>query len=299
MKIIQATNLCRYYGRRVGIRSVDLSVGRGELFGFLGPNGAGKTTTIRLLMGMMAPTSGKAQVFGRDCWTRSRQVKQDVGYVPGDLRLYSWMTVRRALKIASRVRGCDLFDDGQRIAKQFDLDLDLRVRSMSRGMRQKLGLLLAIVHRPQLLILDEPTTGLDPLMQEQITHYLRQYAADGHTVFFSSHTLSEVETLCDRVAIVRRGEIVSDSSIRSLKKQAPRRVKVVFREAEQTNSTEVPGCLAVDQRNLHSWTGDLVGEPMELVRWAGAQNLADLEIGKPDLEHLFHKYYKDDWEVVT
>src|SRR5262249_26093722 len=180
----QLDHLTRRYGRRRGVERVSLTVPEGVLFGFLGPNGAGKTTTIRVLLGFLRPSSGAARIFGRDCWRESKAIKRDVGYLPGDLRLPPWMTGASALSIFGAVRGQVLTRAGRELAERFDLDLSVKVREMSRGMRQKLGLILALAHEPRLLVLDEPTSALDPLMQQTLHELLRQLAATGHTIFF-------------------------------------------------------------------------------------------------------------------
>src|ERR1044071_6944593 len=227
---IQLDNLTRRYGRRRGIERVSLSVPAGALFGFLGPNGAGKTTTIRVLLGFLRPGSGSARIFGLDCWRDSKAIKRDVGYIPGDLRLSEWMNGATALSIFGAVRGRDLSRSGRELAETFALDLRVKVREMSRGMRQKLGLILALAHAPRLLVLDEPTSALDPLMQELLHDSLRRLAGAGHTVFFSSHSLGEVEQLCDRVAIVRDGEIVADESLAALRDRAGHDVTIRWTE---------------------------------------------------------------------
>ena len=219
MSIIFTEKLSRSYGRRMGIEGVNLDIGEGSIFGFLGPNGAGKTTTIRLLLGFLRPELGRAKIFGLDCWLQSPRIKREIGYLPGDLRLYPWLNTHTALKILGG-RGVMICASGAGLADRFQLEMDLRVRKMSRGMRQKLGLVMALVHKPRLLILDEPTSGLDPVMQDELAGYLRELASDGHTIFFSSHTLSEVESLCDRVAIICRGHIVADETLQSLRVRA-------------------------------------------------------------------------------
>jgi len=168
MSIIQLTSLTRRYGQRVGVEDLTLTVGEGTLFGFLGPNGAGKTTTIRVLLGLLKPTAGSASVFGLDAHGAGHRIKRDLGYLPGDLRLYPWLTLDRALRIFGAARKRDLDPKGQELAETFELDREVPVRRMSRGMKQKLGLILALAHQPRLLILDEPTTALDPIMQERL-----------------------------------------------------------------------------------------------------------------------------------
>lgn len=296
--IIKTHHLSRYYGRRIGVDTVDLDVGAGEIFGFLGPNGAGKTTTIRLLLGFLQPHGGHANICGFDCWRQSPQVKRDVGYLPGDLRLYSWFTANIALKIVGQIRGVDLSNAGRELAERFQLEMDLRVRKMSRGMRQKLGLVLALVHDPRLLILDEPTSGLDPLMQGELANVLRERAAAGHTVFFSSHTLSEVQHLCDRVAIIRQGRVVADERLETLRSRARRTVGLVFANEDAAARVRLPDFLTLVRRDRCSLRCELDGPTGTLVRWANEQQLSDITISPPDLESLFEKFYKSPGEKV-
>lgn len=293
MTVIRTENLTRSYGLRRGVIGVNLSVDAGEVFGFLGPNGAGKSTTIRMLLGFLKASSGAATILGQDCWKDSAAIKQDVGYVAGDVRLYPWLTAQRAFEIVGRIRGQDLTEQGRVLAEQFRLEVDLPVRKMSRGNRQKVALVLALVHRPKLIILDEPTSGLDPLMQETLAQNLRDLAADGHTVFFSSHTLSEVESLCHRVAIVRDGRIVADESIENLKSRAPREVAVTF-QSEAAAAVATPGCLSSATQEGRVVSGNLIGDAAELTRWAAQQDIADISIGRPNLESLFHEYYAEE-----
>lgn len=297
MSIIKMEQLSRRYGRRVGIDAVDLDIPEGETFGFLGPNGAGKTTTIRILLGFLRPTHGHASIFGMDCWRKSPHIKREVGYLPGDLRLYSWFTGRTALEIVGRIRGVDLRAEGSVLADRFELEMDLPVRKMSRGMRQKLGLILAMAHKPRLLILDEPSSGLDPLMQAVLTDCLRELTKAGHTVFLSSHTLSEVESLCDRVAIVRRGRIIADQTLQSLRDRARRIVEIVFPDKESATSIETPNFLTLDRRDGRRCYFELNGPTPPLIDWAAQQKIEDISIGPPDLERLFHKYYQSSSEL--
>jgi ABC-2 type transport system ATP-binding protein len=291
--VIDTYELSKSYGQRVGIDGVNLHVAEGEIFGFLGPNGAGKTTTIRLLLGLVRPTRGAARVLGRDAWRQADKVKRDVGYLPGDLRLYSWMTAATALHVFGRIRGTRGTKTGEELAARFGLELNLRVRKMSRGMRQKLGLILAMAHQPRLLILDEPTSGLDPLMQDELSRYLRFLAQRGHTIFFSSHTLREVEQLCDRVAIVRGGRVVADEPLDELRRRARRIVRLFFADAEAAQATAPPSFLSLVARDSSQWECELVGPADELLRWAGPQQaIRDVEIGQPDLETVFRSYYR-------
>ena len=180
MSVVVTKELCRDYGSRRGISDVNLTINAGEIFGFLGPNGAGKSTAIRVLMGLLKAGHGTASIFGLDCWNAGPVIRSEVGYVAGDVRLYSWLTTRRALGMLSSIRGMDLHQNGLKLADRFRLEPDLAVRKMSRGNRQKVALVLALAHSPKLLVLDEPTSGLDPLMQDTLMLCLRELAADGH-----------------------------------------------------------------------------------------------------------------------
>lgn len=311
MSVIVAEDLCRTYGSRRGINDVNLTIHPGEIFGFLGPNGAGKSTTIRVLMGLLRATSGSARIFGKDCWNEGPTIRRDLGYVAGDVRLYPWLTTRRGLQMISKIHGRDLLPNGLKLAERFRLEPDLVVRKMSRGNRQKVAIVLALAHSPKMVILDEPTSGLDPLMQDALMMCLRELAGTGHTVMFSSHTLSEVETLCDRIAIVRDGRIVADSALSALKAQAPRQVVVTLR-ANQLRS-EITWPKGVDVRYLpgdsieHSSSSvalmvspslrdktcilELHGTSVPFMQWAAGQGFADIVIGAPALEVLFRQYY--------
>jgi ABC-2 type transport system ATP-binding protein len=186
---------------------------------------------------------------------------------------------------------------GEELASRLQLETNLRVRKMSRGMRQKLGLILALAHRPPLIVLDEPTSGLDPLIQEELATILREMAADGHTVFFSSHTLSEVEQLCDQIAIVRAGRIVADESLASLRERARRSVRLVFNSVDEARNAVVPEFLSVIDHSGRQWQCELSGTAPRLATWAATQPLEDMIIGPPDLETLFRRYYQANAEV--
>lgn len=294
MPVIQTDKLCKAYGSRRGVRDVGLSVSEGQIYGFLGPNGAGKSTTIRLLLGFLKASSGQATIFGLDCWTQSQAIKQEVGYVAGDVRLYPWLTARKAFQIVGEVRKQELLSHGLELAERFRLEPDLPVRKMSRGNRQKVALVLALAHRPKLVVLDEPTSGLDPLMQDTLADCLKGLAADGHTVFFSSHTLGEVDSLCDRVAIVRDGQIVADEELSALKHKAPRSVTVDFATEAEASEITSPEFADGFQRTRQRLSFHLLGSAAELTRWAAGLPITDISIGQPNLESLFRQYYQTD-----
>jgi ABC-2 type transport system ATP-binding protein len=294
MSAILIESLTRRYGPRRGVEGVNLAVGEGSLFGFLGPNGAGKTTTIRVLLGFLRATSGQARILGLDCWARSKQVKREVGSIPGDLRLYSRLSGHETVRLAGRIGQRDLAARARELAAAFDLDLSVRVRQMSRGMRQKLGLVLALAPRPQVLVLDEPSSGLDPLMQEVLRDQLRAMARSGHTVFFSSHTLAEVEALCDRVAIVREGRVIIDEPLDQLRRRAGHEVVARLTPAARTMSLSTPPEF---QQPIHSegtlsgtWRGPAAG----LIAWLHTLPVEDVRITPPSLESLFRGFYGGD-----
>ncbi len=292
MTAIELRQLTRRYGRRVGVESLNLRVQEGTVFGFLGPNGAGKSTTIRVLLGLLRPNAGFATVFGLDCWKHSARIKADIGYMPGDFRLYPWMTGKQALRTVGMIRRRDMTAPGRKLAEQFELDLNVRVRSMSRGMRQKLGLILAMAHEPRLLVLDEPTGALDPIMQERMDHHLRDLARRGHTVFFSSHTLGEVEQLCDRVAILREGRLVADETITAMRERAAREVSIRWKSGTAPTGPP-PAFLDLRERTDQQWTASMNGPVAALLRWLPSAAVEDLTIGRPDLETLFRSFYRD------
>ncbi len=289
--VIHTENLSKFYGKRRGIEEVSLRVSEGRIFGFLGPNGAGKTTTIRSLLGLIRPTHGTARVFGRDCWRESARIKEDVGYLAGDLRLYSWMNVRNALRAIGQMRRRDITRTGMALAERFRLEPGVAVRNMSRGMRQKLGLILVLAPEPRLLVLDEPSSALDPPMQELLYTVLRERAAAGGTVFFSSHTLSEVDQLCDEVAIVRTGRLVAQESLQSLRERTKRLVTLHWRDGQLPADPSLPSCISVFKRDGHEWRAHLEGPSVELVQWAAKQPLVDMSIAPPDLDTLFRQFY--------
>jgi ABC-2 type transport system ATP-binding protein len=290
---ISTEGLSKTYGGRGGIRELALNIHAGEIYGFLGPNGAGKTTTIRLLLGLLCPTAGTARVLGLDAWSQSPAIKAQTGYISGDLRLYPWMTARSALRVVGAVRGMKLETQGMPLVERFKLAPEIPVHRMSRGMRQKLGLVLALAHNPRLLVLDEPTTALDPPMQQTLYDVLHERAREGATVFFSSHTLGEVEALCERVGVVRDGRMISEQTLAEMREGARRAVDLVWNTVAASDSTPVPPFLTLDRREAMRWRCTLAGDVTELVRWSASQPLSDISISPPDLDRLFRSFYDE------
>jgi len=296
---IKLSGVTLRYGSRRGIEAIDLAVPDGTILGFIGPNGAGKTTTIRVLLGLLRASAGQATLLGRDCWSEGHLARRDVGYVPGDLRLYPWLTTRSGIALAASVRGRASTPADTELLHAFDLDPGVPVRKMSRGTRQKLGLVLALVHEPRIVLLDEPTTALDPLVRDALYRILRDRAALGATVFFSSHSLGEVETLCERIAIVRDGRIVANEPLTVLRARATRAVMIRFREAETAAATRPPDGLRVHDRAGAVWHAELAGDPASLLTFLHAVKPADFTVSPPDLQGIFRSYYRTDTDPGT
>lgn len=293
MDAVVTRQLRKRYGSREVLHGIDLCVPSGSLYGFLGPNGAGKTTTIRILLGLLRTSGGTALVAGQDAWRDGAKLRAEVGYLPGDVRLYDHLTGRATLDFLDGVRGGRSRGEIKRLADALDLDLAKRVRDYSRGMKQKLGLIQALMHRPRLLILDEPTVSLDPLVRETVFAELRQVAADGRTVLFSSHTLSEVEELCDWVGILRDGWLIEQARIEALRARAVRRVEIVCADGAGLLQGWPDG-LRVSRRDDTRLVGSWVGPVPPLLAWLARSSVQDVCIAPPDLEDLFLAYYADD-----
>ena len=295
MDAVATHGLTKHYGTHAALHELELRVPAGRLFGFLGPNGAGKTTTLRLLLGLLRATRGRAEVLGRDAWREGPALRAEVGYLPGDVRFYDWLTGRQTLAFLDAARGGRAKTELARLTGRLALDLDRRVRDYSRGMKQKLGLIAALMHRPRLLILDEPTVSLDPLMREILYGELRAVAAEGRTVLFSSHTLAEVETLCDEIAILRDGRLIEHERIDVLRERAVRHVDVRFRAGALTALPRPEGLQVLEDTDAHlraTW----MGPTDRLLAWLARCPVQDVTIAPPDLEDLFLTYYADRLE---
>jgi ABC-2 type transport system ATP-binding protein len=291
--VIETRALTKTYGKTRGIEDVDLRVPRGEIFGFLGPNGAGKTTTIRTLLDIIHPTRGAALVLGFDPRKDGRVIRKRVGYLPGELALYPSLTGREILEYAAHLRDGVPQAEVDRLTKLLEIDLRRPVRSYSHGNRQKVGLILALMHKPELVILDEPTNGLDPLIQQVFYELMEEIRKDGRTVFFSSHILPEVERLCDRVGILREGKLVAVEAVAGMKQKAIRRIDFIFDgpvSAETFRS--VPGVTEV--RGTGSTLSLVVqGDLDSLIKAAARYPLRNIVTYEPNLEEFFLAFYRE------
>ncbi len=288
MDIVLARGLTKRYGRHTALRRVDLAVPRGTLFGFLGPNGAGKSTTIRILLGLLRASGGQVRVLEADPWRDGPRLRRRIGYLPGDVRLYGQLRGRELIELVARARRMRDGGSTRRLCDLFPVDLHRRIRDYSTGMKQQLGLILALMHDPELLVLDEPTNALDPLLRRALFDELRRRVTGGATVLFSSHTLPEVEELCTHVAIIRAGRIVEQAPISTLRQRALRRVELRFREAVDA---ALPDGLHVHEREPRRLVGAWTGPVEPLVQWLARQPVEDVTISPPRLEDLFLACY--------
>ena len=295
--VVETSGLTKTYGKDRGIKNVDLTVNEGEVFGFLGPNGAGKTTTVRTLLGFMKPTDGRAEVLGMDIEKDSVAIRSLVGNLPGEFTLEDRMTGDQLLKFFARLRGVKNLDYAYEIAGRIDADLKRPMRRLSRGNKQKIGLVQAMFHKPPLLILDEPTGGLDPLVQEEFLKIIGEVKEEGRTVFFSSHTLNEVERVCDRVGIIREGELTAVETTDNLINKSFRHVNLIFadslgaEEAERFQNLEGVDGFSRDGAEL---TFDLHGNLDDMIKLAAHHELVDMMYERPSLEEIFLAYYSDE-----
>lgn len=292
---IQTTGLSKSYGNFRALQDLDLTVHRGEIFGFLGPNGAGKSTTIRTLMDEIRASSGSASMLGLDVHRDAVELHSRLGYLPSDVALYPKLTGRETVAFFAKLRGGHPLTYAMELCERLDADLDKRVGELSMGNRQKIGLVVAFMHRPELLILDEPNTGLDPLVQHEFHALLRETVAESRTVFISSHTLSEVERVADRVGIIRRGRLAAVEGVAALRAKMIRRINLVLRDVPEAGDFErVPGARDVTvESNRVSLSFD--GNMEELLSAVLKHHeLLDIATTEADLEDVFLAFYHDE-----
>ncbi len=292
--VIETRQLTKSYGGRRGLDGLELEVRRGEVFGFLGPNGAGKTTTIRILLDLIHPTSGEARVLGTDPRAGGAQLRRRIGYLPGDFVVDGGQSSRELLTHLGHLRGRVPATRIAALADRLDLEPKVRIRSLSKGNRQKVGIIQAFLHEPEVLILDEPTSGLDPILQQTFLGLVREARTNGQTVFMSSHVLSEVQQSADRVGIIRDGRMVAVEAVETLRRRAVRRVEIHFDEAvagEAFTGLDGVDDVQVDGVVLRC---RLAGRADPLLKAAARYPVESIVVEEPDLEELFFTYYRAD-----
>lgn len=293
MEMIQTAGLTKTYGRARGIIDLDLTVAEGEFFGFIGPNGAGKSTTIRTLLGLIAPTSGRAMVFGKDVTKARESILRHVGYLPSEASFYPGMRVKDVLKLSADLRKADCAAESRTLCARLQLDGARRIDELSYGNRKKAAIVCALQHRPKLLILDEPTGGLDPLMQKEFFDILRERNGQGTTILLSSHVLSEIQRNCSRAAIIRDGRIIACDSVEVLSKTSAKRITV-------HGNVDLKGLDGVRDRKASGNSVSFLysGAMDSLLRMLAAGHVDDLTVMEPDLEEVFLHYYEEGGEMI-
>ena len=291
---IQLSSLTKYYGKARGVIDLDLEVTSGEVFGFLGPNGAGKTTTIRTMLDLIRPTSGTATVLGLDSRADSLEIRSRTGYLPGELELYEAMTVTEALEYFTALRTGNGTKRLGELIDRFEVDASRKIADLSTGNKQKVGIIQAFAHNPELLILDEPTAGLDPLMQQQVYELIDEARDQGRTVFLSSHVLPEVERIAERVGIIRRGRLIEVASVDELKERAVRVIEVRFGDSPPWPWVLEEGAnvVSVDRRRTITQIR-VEGTIDALIKALAGYEVLSLRSHEADLEEVFLDLYRE------
>lgn len=286
VNVIEINNLTKYYGKIKGVENLTFTVKKGEIFGFLGPNGAGKTTTIRTLLGYLHPTRGTASIFGKNIEENIVEIKREVAYIPGDLNLYGHLTGKQFLDYFASLRNREMtiLDE---LLEIFEVPLGRKIRGYSKGMKQKLGIIQAFMDDPKMVIMDEPTAGLDPLLQQKFYEFLRKQKKKGRTMFFSSHILSEVDRICDRVGIIRNGNLVALEDVETLKHKKGKIIRVKIKE--KTETFKAPK----DMKIKNGWIEFVASDSIDQwIKKLAKYTILDLEINDFSLEDIFIHYYE-------
>lgn len=287
--VVVIKDLKKHFGKLKAVDGISFEIKKGEIFGFLGPNGAGKSTTMRCLMDFNKPTSGSVQVFGFDMSTHSTEAKKSIGYLPGNVKLYDHWTGWDHIRFFESVRGKS--DSVESLIKRFDFNPDAKFRHLSSGNKQKLGLILALMHNPKLIVMDEPTVGLDPLLQTEIYKVLIEMRDAGTSIFISSHNLPEVQKLCDRAAIIKNGKIVAIESIKTLNQKRLHKIEVHFDDKYSVSEFKVQGVNKIDLID-GGLIINTVGDINAILKVITRHKLIDLQVEHASLEDIFMKFYE-------
>jgi len=290
MSIIEVNHLTKYYGKSRGIVDVSFKVEEGEIFGFIGPNGAGKSTTIRLFLSLIYPTKGEAKIFGKDCIKFGPELRQEIGYLPSEVFYYEGMKVIDLLKYSASFFQKDCTKRLHELSELMELDLKRRISDLSYGNKKKVGIVQGLLHSPKLIVLDEPTAGLDPLMQHKFFDLIREENKRGATIFFSSHILGEVQRLCNRVAIIKEGSIINIQDIKSLQKDNYKKIRVTADNLDEKRF-KVKGVTSLEKEN-GSVSFFYKGDINTIAKLIGSRKISDLTIEDLTLEEIFMHYYE-------
>lgn len=289
--VIDIQNLTKQYGKQRGIDNVSFSVEKGEIFGFIGPNGAGKSTTIRTLLALIHPTSGSATIFGKDCISEAPSIAQDIGYLPSETFFYEGMTVKELLDYTAKLYKKDCSTRIKELSERLKLDTSRKIRDLSFGNKKKVGIVAGLLHSPQLIILDEPTSGLDPLMQDTFFEILKEENEKGATILFSSHILSEVQKMCDRIAILKEGKVISIQSIHELHASTYKRIQLRTKDSVSEEELSLDGVTEFEQRE-EEISFMYEGNVSQLIDSLSKLDILDIFIEEPSLEEIFMHYYQ-------
>lgn len=293
MNAIEINHLTKNYGKSRGITDISFHVEEGEIFGFIGPNGAGKSTTIRTLLSLIYPTSGSAKIFGKDSVQYASEIKKEIGYLPSEVFYYDNMKVMDLLKYSASFYKKDCTKRIKELAEIMNLDLSKKIDDLSLGNKKKVGIVQGLLHEPKLIILDEPTSGLDPLMQQKFFDLLQQENKKGATILFSSHILSEVQRLCDRVAIIKEGKLVTVEKISTLKENNYKKFKLETKEKLNKDYFQIDGVNKLEIDN-HTVSFLFKGNINSVIQKVSAIEVTNLWVDEPDLEEIFMHYYEKE-----
>ncbi len=288
--VIEIKNLTKMYGKNRGIIDVSFDVKAGEIYGFIGPNGAGKSTILRLLVGLIFPTNGSAAIFGKDCVRQGNIIRKDVGYLPSEVFYYEKMKVMELLKYSASFYKKDCTKRINELCTMMELDTTRKIDELSYGNKKKVGIVQGLLHSPKLIILDEPTSGLDPLMQQKFFGIIKEENDKGVTILFSSHILSEVQKLCDRIAIIKEGSIIRIDEVSALNKESYKKFKII---SNDLNEADLP----TDGINDFTKTNNQIafmhkGNINEIIKIISQHKIIDLHVEEPSLEEIFMHYYR-------
>jgi len=297
MYAIETRKLTKSYGKARGIIDINLRIEEGEVYGFIGPNGAGKSTTIRLLLGLLFPTSGGGTIYGLDIVKDSPEIKKEVGFVPSEIYYYDNMSIKQLMEYSAQFYGVSVNSRLKRLAEAFELDLGRKIEDLSQGNKKKVAIVQSLLHQPRLLILDEPTSGLDPLMRSRFFELLKEENARGATIFFSSHVLSDVEKFCHRVAIIKEGELINEDSVSAIKEKSVSRVTYHLKNGVDTDLIQLQGVISPEingNRISFLYRGDRIA----LLKNLSELPIETITIEEPDLEEVFMHYYDDESKEI-